>query len=150
MWAEFPKRPTIPTTSFSATRRRKIVATLFWTAVISFQHSYCSLVLRLKSSWWVSLRASSPGRSGSGAEKGRRACNYVSGIWIPLWLPATELSETQLQAHLPFPARSPERSGELARRLMWVVPCNITVIGNVAAQPTNKVTKGRSAVIVRN
>ena len=29
-----------------------------------------------------SLRASSPGRSGGGAGKGRRPCNYVSGIWI--------------------------------------------------------------------
>ena len=27
-----------------------------------------------------SLRASSPGRSGVGARKGKRACNYVSGI----------------------------------------------------------------------
>ena len=39
----------------------------------------------------VSLRASSPGRSSGGVGKGRRACNYVSGIWIPppfpLWLP---------------------------------------------------------------
>ena len=38
-----------------------------------------------------SLRASSPGRSGGRAEKGRKACNYLSGIWIPppipLWLP---------------------------------------------------------------
>ena len=38
-----------------------------------------------------SLRASSPGRSGGRAGKGRRACNYVSGIWIPppipLWFP---------------------------------------------------------------
>ena len=37
------------------------------------------------------LWASSPWCSGSGAAKGRRACNYVSGIWIlppiPLWLP---------------------------------------------------------------
>ena len=37
-----------------------------------------------------SLRASSPGRSGGGAGKGRRAYNYVSEIWIPppipLWL----------------------------------------------------------------
>ena len=35
--------------------------------------------------------ACSPGYSGGGAGKGRRACNYVSGIWIPpsipLWLP---------------------------------------------------------------
>ena len=29
-----------------------------------------------------SLRASSPGRSGAAVEKGRRACNYVSGIWV--------------------------------------------------------------------
>ena len=29
-----------------------------------------------------SLRANSPGRYGGGAGKGRRACNYVSGIWI--------------------------------------------------------------------
>ena len=28
------------------------------------------------------LRSSSPGRSGGGAGKGRRPCNYVSGIWI--------------------------------------------------------------------
>ena len=36
-------------------------------------------------------KLSSPGRSGGGAGKRRRACNYVSGIWIPpptpLWLP---------------------------------------------------------------
>ena len=39
----------------------------------------------------LSLRASSPGCSGGRAGKGRRACNYVSGLWIPppipLWLP---------------------------------------------------------------
>ena len=38
-----------------------------------------------------SLRASSFGRSGGGAGKGRRTCNHVPGIWIPppipLWLP---------------------------------------------------------------
>ena len=37
------------------------------------------------------LLASSLGCLGGRAEKGRRACNYVSGIWIPtpvsLWLP---------------------------------------------------------------
>ena len=39
-----------------------------------------------------SVRASSPGRSGGGAEKGRRACNYVSGILIPPPIPPlTEL-----------------------------------------------------------
>ena len=41
--------------------------------------------------FWSSLRASSPGRSGGWTGKGRRTCNYVSGIWIlppiPLWLP---------------------------------------------------------------
>ena len=39
----------------------------------------------------ASLRASSPGSSDSRVGKGRRACNYISGIWIqppiPLWLP---------------------------------------------------------------
>ena len=38
-----------------------------------------------------SLQASSPGRSGGGMGKWRRACNYVSGNWIlppiPLWHP---------------------------------------------------------------
>ena len=38
-----------------------------------------------------SLRASSSVRSGGGAGKGRKTCNYVSRIWIPppipLWLP---------------------------------------------------------------
>ena len=38
-----------------------------------------------------SLRASSLGRSDGGAGQERRACNYISGIWIPppipLWLP---------------------------------------------------------------
>ena len=37
------------------------------------------------------LRASSPGRSACRAETERRACNYISGIWIPppilLWVP---------------------------------------------------------------
>ena len=40
---------------------------------------------------FCSVRASSPGRSGGGAGKARRARNYVFGIWIPppisLWLP---------------------------------------------------------------
>ena len=31
---------------------------------------------------FLSLRASSPDHSGGGAGKRRRACNYVSGIWI--------------------------------------------------------------------
>ena len=45
-----------------------------------------------------SLRASSClGRSGGGAGKGRRPCNYVSGVWIPIsipkWLTSSELSD---------------------------------------------------------
>ena len=41
-----------------------------------------------------SLRASSPGHSGGWVGKGRRAGNYVSGIWIPPpFLPSTELSD---------------------------------------------------------
>ena len=35
--------------------------------------------------FFSSLRARSPWRSGGGAGKGRRACNYVSEIWIPAW-----------------------------------------------------------------
>ena len=47
--------------------------------------------LRLSSIYKLSyLRVSSPGSSGGGAGKGRRACNYVSGRCIPppihLWL----------------------------------------------------------------
>ena len=34
-----------------------------------------------------SLRASSLGHSGGGAGKRRKACNYISGIWIPLQVP---------------------------------------------------------------
>ena len=34
-----------------------------------------------------SLRASSPGHFGGAAGEGRRACNYVSEIWIPLPIP---------------------------------------------------------------
>ena len=45
----------------------------------SFRYSYHEYCFFLASS----LRASSPGRSGGGAGKGKRACNYVSGIWIP-------------------------------------------------------------------
>ena len=41
-----------------------------------------------------SQQASSPGHSGGWAEKVRRACNYVSGIWIPPPIPpSTELSD---------------------------------------------------------
>ena len=32
-------------------------------------------------------QASSPGPTVSGAGNGKRACNYVSEIWIPWWLP---------------------------------------------------------------
>ena len=63
-------------------------------------------MLRIKSSLSVSLRASSAGRSGGGAEKGRRACNYVSGIWIPppilLWLPADWVVSDVVPSSLSF------------------------------------------------
>ena len=43
------------------------------------------------------FQPSTPGCSGGGAGKGKRACNYVSAIWIPpptpLWVPSTELSD---------------------------------------------------------
>ena len=52
----------------------------------SFAHSL-ALKQRLRATWKRpisnSLRASSPGHFDSRAGKGRRACNYVSGMWIP-------------------------------------------------------------------
>ena len=52
----------------------------------SFAHSL-ALKQRLGATWKRpisnSLRASSPGHSGGRAGKGRRACSYVSGMWIP-------------------------------------------------------------------
>ena len=52
---------------------------------------------------WHILWASSPGRSGGGAWKGRRACNSVSGIWIPrpirLWLPVDGRLSCQISAN---------------------------------------------------
>ena len=52
----------------------------------SFAHSL-ALKQRLGATWKRSisnsLRASSPGYSGGRAGKGRRACSYVCGMWIP-------------------------------------------------------------------
>ena len=52
----------------------------------SFAHSL-ALKQRLGATWKRpisnSLRASSPGHSGGRTGKGRRACSYVSGMWIP-------------------------------------------------------------------
>ena len=55
------------------------------------------------------LRESSLGRSGGDAGRGRKTCNYVSGIWIPppipLWLPVNwavrflPISVRRKQAH---------------------------------------------------
>ena len=45
-----------------------------------------------------SLRVSSSGRPGGGAWKGMRACNYVSGIWIPLLRLSCQISTNQLEA----------------------------------------------------
>ena len=57
--------------------------------------------------WWLiydSLRAGSSGRSDGEAGKGRRDCNYVSGIWIPppipCGYPSTKLSEFQREADM--------------------------------------------------
>ena len=45
-----------------------------------------------------SLRVSSPRRLSGEAWKGRRACNYVSGIWIPLLRLSCQISASQLEA----------------------------------------------------
>ena len=50
---------------------------------IGHGHYNRSSVFSIQSHLNTSLRPSSPGRSGGGAGKGREACNYVSGIWIP-------------------------------------------------------------------
>ena len=47
---------------------------------IGHGHYNRSSVFSIQSRFNTSLRASSPGRSGGGAGKGRKACNYVSGI----------------------------------------------------------------------
>ena len=62
--------------------------------------------------WRTTLRASSPGRSCCWAEKGRRACNFDSGIWmpppIPPWLP------------LEWAVRFPPISAKQKRARMYV------------------------------
>ena len=47
-----------------------------------FSFFWRGLPLIIKKCLGTSLRASYKGRSGGGAGKGRRACNYVSGIWM--------------------------------------------------------------------
>jgi len=54
----------------------KHVQMLAYIASVSFLPCLLPILITL-----LSL-PSSPGRSGGGAGKGRRACNYVSGIWI--------------------------------------------------------------------
>ena len=59
----------------------------------------------LSFSW--SLQASSQGRSGGGAGKGRRACNYVSGIWIP------PVAPRRLSCHISASQREAETSANV-------------------------------------
>ena len=73
--------------------------------------SYCVRSRKGDSPWMTSslwrlrrpssLRVSYPGPSGGGATKERRACNHVSGIWIPPQIcgsPSTELSDFRQSA----------------------------------------------------
>ena len=55
-----------------------------------------------------SLRASSPGRTGGGAGKVRRACNFVSGIWIP---PPIPVAPRRLSCQISANQREEERAG---------------------------------------
>ena len=59
------------------------------------------------------LRANSPGRSGGGAGKRRRACNCLSEIWIlppiPLWFP------------VDWAVRFPPISAKRIRARMWTI-----------------------------
>ena len=65
----------------------------------------------------VSLWASSPGRSGSGARKGRRTCNYLSGIWTfalvsasrrlaEIWQLSRRRAKRELEVEFKFQRRS--------------------------------------------
>ena len=55
----------------------------------------------------ISLRASSQGRSGGGAGKGKRACNYISGIWIT---PPIPVSPHRLSCQISTNQREAETS----------------------------------------
>ena len=66
-------------------------AILYWGPLPPTLTVFMNAFLENNSGPSISLRASSPGRSGGGAGKGSRAYNYVFGIWISpsvfLWLP---------------------------------------------------------------
>ena len=51
---------------------------------VSFTWSLSNVITLVTSRHVSSLQASSPGRSGSGARKEWRACNYVSLLWLPV------------------------------------------------------------------
>ena len=66
-----------------------------------------SLLTKTGFQYQDSLRTSSPGRSGGGAGNGRRACNYVSGLWISICIGNVDtkcwLAEmTLVMTSLPF------------------------------------------------
>ena len=58
-----------------------------------------------------SLRASSVKRSGGWAGKGRRACNYVSGIWIPP--PIFPVARRRLSCQISTNQREAETSANI-------------------------------------
>ena len=95
-----------------------------------------------------SLRASSLGCSGGRAGKGRRACNYVVGIWIPppipRWLPVDwavrflpisvkqkqARMKTKIEKHVPRVTSSPPISIS-----HWLFRCRYSNSKDVVASP---------------
>ena len=67
-----------------------------------FSFFWRGLPLIIKKCLGTSLRASYKGRSGGGAGKGRRACNYVSGIWMSASkkpVPGVRIVESRRKIH---------------------------------------------------
>ena len=73
--------------------------------LIEISSSLCPKWLIIDGLW-----ASSSGRSDGGAGKGRRDCNYVSGIWIPppipCGYPSTKLSDFSANVNKHWKARA--------------------------------------------
>ena len=96
-----------------------------------------------------SLWVSSPGRFGKGAGKGRRACDYIPGIWIPLplWLPvnwavrslpiSTEWKQAQMttntEKHVPRVMMSLLMSSSPISILHQLLRCRYSISRDIVA-----------------
>ena len=90
---------------------------LFWTSRWNSGNACCRIITK--------PRSKLSGRSGGGAGKGRRACNYVSGIWIPppvpLWLPVDRVvnqREAETSANVKKHWKTHARGNEVITNVM--------------------------------